>query len=375
MTYWAGCTTVMIGRLSPKTISIIRVGSVVSCVSHHRLVAFDKIRARFRVRVTLEDVVKRITKAELKMALTKAATQRANQLSGVRTNSAQRAQLQRSRLASEKLISEFLTGAGLDLKKLQTAQGQHNALQERLVERQKNAALRSAARNKGRLQASIQKQRKIWLALGPLGGFFVNPTFTLDKPFLIWSKPFFNLSDSASVPFGSWAKFNFATSQPSGAEAVSFYFLWESPFTDFAVINATTSFSATGYLQAHAPWTFDNNQSAVSAYAEFTVWIGFPNGSPAAASASFFLDAIGALGNILGSDTRGSSVSSGLGMSNTMVAIPPRANVFFEVALVLNYEVEHGGGNIDADFNTGDFEIACPAVVYSILNKPPRLAG
>jgi hypothetical protein len=188
--------------------------------------------------------------------LTKAAAQRANQLSGLRTNDAQRAQLQRSRLASEKLLSEFLTGTGLDLKKLQTAQGQQSALQERLVERQKNAALRSATRNKGRLQASIQKQRNAWLALGSQGDIFTNPTFTLDMPFLIWSTPFFLLSDSAAVPFGSWAKFNFETSQPSGEERVSFYFLWESPFTDYAVINATTSFSATGYLQAHAPWAF-----------------------------------------------------------------------------------------------------------------------
>jgi hypothetical protein len=204
----------------------------------------------------LEGKVKRITKAELKKTLTKAAAQRANQLSGLRTNDAQRAQLQRSRLASEKLLSEFLTGTGLDLKKLQTAQGQQSALQERLVERQKNAALRSATRNKGRLQASIQKQRNAWLALGSQGDIFTNPTFTLDMPFLIWSTPFFLLSDSAAVPFGSWAKFNFETSQPSGEERVSFYFLWESPFTDYAVINATTSFSATGYLQAHAPWAF-----------------------------------------------------------------------------------------------------------------------
>jgi hypothetical protein len=316
--------------------------------------------------------VKRITKAKLKKALTKAAAQRANQLSGLRTNDAQRAQLEKSRLASEKLLSEFLTSAGLDLKKLQTAQGQQSAVQERLVERQKNAALRSAARNKGRLQASIQKQRNAWLALGSQGDIFTNPTFTLDMPFLIWSTPFFLLSDSAAVPFGSWAKFNFETSQPSGEERVSFYFLWESPFTDYAVINATTSLSATGYLQAHAPWSFEDNQSVVSASADFNIWIGFPNGS-LAASTGFFLDAIGALGQfVTGSSTEGSSVSAGLSISNTMIAIPPRAAVFFEVALVLDYEVDHGGGNIEADFNSGDFEIACPVVVYSILNKPPK---
>jgi hypothetical protein len=320
--------------------------------------------------------MKRITKAELKKALTRAAAQRAKQLRGIRTTDAQRAQLQRSRAASEKLLSKFLTGAGLDLKKLRTAQGQHSALQEGLVEKQKQAALRFAARSESRLQASMQKQRKAWLALAPESNIFPNPSFTLDTPFLIWSTPFFLLSDSAAVPFGSWAKFNYETSQSCGEERVSFYFLWESPFTDYAVINATTSFSATGYLQAHAPWSFLDNQSVVTAYAEFNVWLGFPNGSPPAASTEFGLGAIGALGQgITGSDTEGTSISSGLSINNTMVAIPPRAAVFFEVALVLDYEVDDGGGNIKADFNSGDFEIACPVVVYSILNKPPTRAS
>jgi hypothetical protein len=324
----------------------------------------------------LEGNVKKITKAGLKKALIKAAAQRANQSSGLRTNDAQRAQLLRSRLASQKLLSEFLTGAGLDLKRLRTAQGPHSALQEGLVEKQKKAALRSAARNRGKMQASMHKQRNAWLALAPQSDIFPNPSFTLDTPFLIWSTPFFLLEDSAAVPFGSWAKFDYETSQPSGEERVSFYFLWESPYTDYAVINAATSFSATGYLQAHAPWSFWGNQSVVNAYAEFNVWIGFPNGSSPNASTEFFVGAIGALGQALtGSDTEGNSVSSGLSMSNTLVAIPPRAAVFFEVALVLDYEVDDGGGHIQADFNSGDFEIACPVVVYSILNKPPEKAN
>jgi len=90
--------------------------------------------------------MKKITKAELKKALTRAAAQRSKQLSGFRPNDAQRAQLLRSRLASEKMFSGFLKGAGLDLKKLQTAQGQHGAFQQRLVERQKRDALRYAVR-------------------------------------------------------------------------------------------------------------------------------------------------------------------------------------------------------------------------------------
>jgi hypothetical protein len=41
----------------------------------------------------------------------------------------------------------------------------------------------------------------------------------------------------------------------------------------------------------------------------------------------------------------------------------------FEVALSLDYDDD--SGNIDADFASGDFQIACPVVVFSLLNKPP----
>jgi len=41
----------------------------------------------------------------------------------------------------------------------------------------------------------------------------------------------------------------------------------------------------------------------------------------------------------------------------------------FEVALEL--DCENDSGNIDADFASGDFKIACPVVVFSLLNSPP----
>jgi hypothetical protein len=269
-------------------------------------------------------------------------------------------------------FSGFLKGAGLDLKKLQTAQGQHGALQQRLVERQKRDALRYAVRQKTRLHASVLGQRKAWQALGAQGDIFPYPSFTLSTPLYISSRPDFLVDYSAHVPFGSWAKFKYVSSKSSGAENVGFYFLWRSPFSDYAVINATTSFSATGWIQAHAPWRFWINESYVNATAQFNVWIGFPNGAAPAAGVAFYLADIGAMATFLtGSDTEGNPVTAGLTMSNLMVAIPPQAAVFFEVALALYYTNEDPGGNIEVDFESGDFNIACPVVVYSILNQPP----
>jgi len=113
---------------------------------------------------------------------------------------------------------------------------------------------------------SAVEQSKALRDLAARSGFFPHPTFTLDTPFfLIWSIPLINISDSAAVPFGSFAKFKLSTSQ-SGTQKVGFYFYWVNPFEDSAVINAATFMSATGHLKAHAPWTlFGQNESVVQA--------------------------------------------------------------------------------------------------------------
>ena len=63
------------------------------------------------------------------------------------------------------------------------------------------------------------------------------------------------------------------------------------------------------------------------------------------------------------------SVSSGASLNTTMFAVPPNEVVVFEVAIELDRE--NDSGNIEADFASGDFQIACPVVVFSLLNSPP----
>jgi len=72
---------------------------------------------------------------------------------------------------------------------------------------------------------------------------------------------------------------------------------------------------------------------------------------------------------MFGPDTEASSVSSGVSLSTTLFAVPPHDVVVFEVAVAL--DCYNDSGNIDADFASGDFQIACPVVVFSLLNSPP----
>jgi hypothetical protein len=49
--------------------------------------------------------------------------------------------------------------------------------------------------------------------------------------------------------------------------------------------------------------------------------------------------------------------------------VPPGKVIVFEVALRLDYW--NNSGDIEADFESGDFRIACPVVVIWLLNSPP----
>ena len=325
--------------------------------------------------ITEEDSMKTISTAELKKAILAVEAERSKHPAAFRPDRAQRAALQKSRRESDKMVSAFLKEGGLDLGKFQALQKRRSAEQERMVARHKADALRLASQRKAAVHSSVAAQGKALGNLAARGGFFPYPTYTLDTPFLIWSIPLIDIADSAAVPFGSFAKFDFKTSS-SVNQKVGFYFYWPNPYQDYAVINAATSFSATGHLRSHAPWGLGSNHSGVTATALFNLWFGWPTGVTSSTSDSAFLAGCGALSTMLiGPDTEGQSVSSSVGLSTTMFAVPPNTVVVFEVALSL--DCDNDSGNIDADFASGDFQIACPVVVYSLLNTPtgPALPG
>src|SRR5262245_29937369 len=178
--------------------------------------------------------MKTISEAALKKAIIAAEAERAKHPAAFRPDRAQRASLQKNRQATGKMLSGFLKQAGLDLKKFQALQEQRGAELARMVAKHKAESLRVAQQRKSSLQASIAARAKALGDLASRSGFFPYPTYTLDTPFLIWSIPLIDISDSAAVPFGSWAKFKLSTSQ-SGTQKVGFYFYWPNPYSDYAV--------------------------------------------------------------------------------------------------------------------------------------------
>lgn len=315
--------------------------------------------------------MKKIPKAEIKKAILAVEAERLKHPVVFRPDYAKYPTLRSSRRASEKMVSEFLREAGLDTKKFEALQRQRSGELQRIVDKHKTDALQRASRQKDTLHSSILAQSRALRSLASKGDFFPHPSFSLDTPFLIWSTPLLAL-DSAAVPFDSWAKFKIETSK-SGTQKVGFYFYWANPYDDYAVINASTFMSATGHLKSHAPWTVGVNTSWVEVWARFGLWFGFPQaGSTPYESA--FLGHTGAYAQtFIGPETNASSISAGVSLSKTMFAVPPGNVVVFEVALTVEYV--NDDGDIEADFGSGNFKVACPVVVFSLLNSPPVVMG
>ncbi|HTH54038.1 MAG TPA: hypothetical protein VL495_08815 [Edaphobacter sp.] len=274
--------------------------------------------------------------------------------------------LQRSQHASETLISKWMSGSGLNLDKLQTLHKKRDAELQRIAAKHKRETQRLVPRTKNKLEIAVQG--KALAELAARQDFFPNPSFNLDTPFLIWSTPLLSV-DSSAAPFSSWAKFRFLTSDSLGIQKVSFYFYWNNPYSDYAVISAYTYLSAAGYLRAHAPWSVLVNTSTVRAWAWFGLWFGVSKDLNPANYVTNYLGVAGAYGSLVtGPDVSSSTVSAGTGLSYPMFAVPPGNVAVFEVALAVEYN--NSGGNIEADFANGNFQIACPVVVFSLLNSP-----
>jgi len=315
--------------------------------------------------------ITKVSETDLKKRILAVEADRLKNPLKLRPDRAARSKLEKSHAAAGKIMGRWMTGAGFDIDKLRNTHEAREAELKRLVEAHKRDALRQAAKLRNKLHPGVAGQVKAFSNLAKKRDFFPHPTFTLDTPFLIWSNPQLDL-DSQAAPFDSWARFKYTTSQYQGTQKVSFYFYWASPFNDFAVINATTFMSALGHLKAHAPWTFVVNTSKVDAYARFGLWLGVPREVNPVGYEEQWLAGTRALGSTTtGGDTNSTSVSEGLQLSKTMFAVPPHTVVVFEVALAVGFE--NDDGDIEADFQSGSFRIACPLVVFSLLNSPPGI--
>jgi hypothetical protein len=312
----------------------------------------------------------RFSEAALRKAIRVVAAERTKHPKDFEPDRAQRAVLDKGQRETEALVSAALNAAGLDHKGFEALQRKRDADLARMVAQHKADALRQAEKHKKALRSNAWVHGTGPRDFGADGYPF--QVLLLRKPFLIWSIPLQDISDSAYVANHeySWAKFKFATSRRRGAQKFAFYYYWRNRSTQTAVINARTQLLANGYLKAHAPWTFGANSSFVQAYTNLNLWLGWPTDVLSVQHARELVGATSALGSTLtGGSTRGTSISMAVPVLETnLFAVPPGDIVVFEVALLLEYE--NDSGDIEADFESGAFQILCKGLEVSLLNAP-----
>jgi len=312
-----------------------------------------------------EDGMRKFSEAALKKAILAHETERLKHGSALGASRSELGALRKNRQAAEKILSQFLRKSGLDLNALQELNEKRSAETRRLVERNKSDAIKLASRRKGASYSALAARS------GTMR--WQTQDFTLTNPFIIWSIPTIPGVEPAITPQGAMAKFKYTTSGFSGWQKVGFYYLWPNPYPDYAVIDVVTTLSATGYIQAHAPWgSFSENNSKLTATSLLNLWIGWP-GSDSVTSSSFYQQGIGnvwAYASLFDGwfhDTDGQSIASETYPWAGPFAVPPGALVVFEVALELDYS--NDSGDVEADFESGDFNIACPGVSFAVLNN------
>jgi hypothetical protein len=266
------------------------------------------------------------------------------------------------------LVTRYLADSGLPLKKLDTLQKRHAAELQRAAAQEKAAALRLASAQRRALEQRIAQRAKAVSALTTGPALPLGPFVVLDTPFLVWSHPLLEFSDSTTASFGSSVKFNFSNSGGQGTQSVDFYYYWQSPFTDTVAINAQTFLSAVGHLQANASWSLSPHGARVSAIAILDMWTGAPPIGTTPPQTD--LGDVNSLGTWIGGDSNGLPINAEVTLTNTGFAVPPGAGVIFEVSLAIWYSNDDDGCDVDADFASGDSRFASPFVAFSISNPP-----
>jgi hypothetical protein len=318
-----------------------------------------------------------ISKAAVKRAVIAAQKRRAAQPDVFRPEAAHYPRLQHSEREGGRLFTEFFRKGGFDARTYHRLKKQHTAELNRILDAEKAAAVKRASRARDTVHSSIAGQTRALQQLTAQKGFFPYPSYSLDKPFLIWAQPHANIISEDNIEsFNSWAKIRVTSSADEGAENLSFYFLWDNPSDFYAVINASTFMSASGHLKAVATGGLSgidptSRFSGVGCSAKFALWSWWQNPPTHTDYAEQLLSSIQVSASFWDKSAT-ANVSDGASLDRTMFLVPPGGAVIFEVVFAVGYYQGHG--HCDADFESGSFRITCPVVVVSVLTGSPTLA-
>ena len=318
--------------------------------------------------------------SQMKSALSAIREARRKSSSVQQVDPSERARILANRRAIEKLVASAYAKAGLEIEQFDKILAQNQTELRRISEKQRADAVKFASSIKDTLRYGVENRRKTLDHLTTITSSFAPNYVLLNAPFLIWTTPGMFFDNSQTVPSNSWAKVKVQSEhplKPSGSEDLSFYFLWENPSDRYAVANVDAYLVLNGFLQADAPGGFfaGDRRSTVSVKASFYLleWWNQPPTQP-----SWQVDqsrdalSVSAYAGDMFDDYHiaSDSVFRGYDLRYEFFLIPPNGVVVFEVTMNVSYGAgqDNGGhGSILADFDSGDLEVICPAVLVAVL--------
>ncbi|MFZ0455900.1 MAG: hypothetical protein WAM24_19285 [Ignavibacteriaceae bacterium] len=281
---------------------------------------------------------------------------------------------------SEQILTSFLTKTGFEFEKFDTIREQNQTrLKQETIKAKADAVKNSTFIQDANIQNIANWKNSLENILTDIGP--ANPNFNVaavNTPFLVWPSHGLILDDPHIEPWKNSAKFRInSTSASNGSETLTFYFLWENPSSKYAVTNIGSSLILNGYCEISADGgtagIVPGGNSSLNLDARLTIydWTAQPPVPPfpqntqtnhiltLSADGGGWFESVGAI--------EYTTAKGNFDLGYNLFLLPPHGVGVFEV--VLSFSYQNKNAQIDEiDFESGDFQVLCPAVLVTVLS-------
>jgi hypothetical protein len=312
------------------------------------------------------------------------------QINRLRAGRAQRSPVLQANVRAEGLLASVLEKAGFDAEKFKAIQAESRAELRRILQAQQAEAVKHSADVRATFRAAIESRRKAieHVVASGISPFFQQVVF--DRPFLIWpstQSPDLSLDSYQIEPWNSWAKFKVDSTSEVDLAGIEFYFFWENRSKDAVLINVDTWLMLNGYGRIDFPehWNWEFSDITIIALLSLLEGWNQPPTTPAIQAdqhqkvleiaddfegGPLFTFMPSVPGATWWGHGWGEGVSQTCNLRYNQELVPPGAGVVIKVGAEISW-INHGGAGIEADFNSGDYQVMCPFLQIQIMNPGP----
>ena len=179
-----------------------------------------------------------ISKAELKRLIS--AEKQSRDALFLHPGISARAEMMAHRRKVAERLEPYFAKTGIEVNTINQILAQSETNLRRAVNQRATRTKKLLAADKNRFRRIVDARRRAFEQLTNAAQPDLPAFVALDTPFLIWSQPQGMLSDSGIEPFANFAKIRFdlaSDDEFSGAQQLSFYFLWENQNDNVAVLD------------------------------------------------------------------------------------------------------------------------------------------